>query len=541
MTNHPFKSGPSRGQLSFLPPSIEDYVGRENVVRAIDAFVCGLDVEKLGFRHAGRSEGVGQPPYHPADLLKLHIYGYLNQVRSSRRLACEAGRNLEVIWLLKGLQPGYRTIATFRKDNWAAFKAANREFVLLARALDLVSGELVAIDGSFFHGDASKGSIATRKKLSAQLAALDRDIEAYGRALETNDSAETRASSGEDRGDDRRDGGGASERMTALMEQRAELQADVGRLEESGETQLSRTDEDARLLTKNGQTVAGYNVQIAVDEKHKLIVASEVVNDGNDSGQLYAMARAAKDALGAETLQVAADVGYYNGATLKSCEEGGIVAYVPPPERTGRLKAQHRFSHQDFAYDREADAYRCPAGSLLKPTKGRKKNTGGRIEIRYVSRKAVCDACPLRARCVTAKVPTRTIHRWEHEEVIERHCQRMESAGGIMRRRAGLVEHPFGTLKCRAGYRHFLVRGFDKVRGEWSLMALCYNFARVLSIIGFDRFLACLAKKTAERALLRLLSATVTAIWRSGILLGLFRPIMTRMAQTTPLRFNPAL
>src|SRR5262244_1322798 len=198
MTNHPFKSGPSRGQLSFLPPSIEDYVGRENVVRAIDAFVCGLDVEKLGFRHAGRSEGVGQPPYHPADLLKLHIYGYLNQVRSSRRLACEAGRNLEVIWLLKGLQPGYRTIATFRKDNWAAFKAANREFVLLARALDLVSGEL---------------------------AALDRDIEAYGRALETNDSAETRASSGEDRGDDRRDGGGASERMTALMEQRAELQA----------------------------------------------------------------------------------------------------------------------------------------------------------------------------------------------------------------------------------------------------------------------------------------------------------------------------
>jgi hypothetical protein len=259
--------------------------------------------------------------------------------------------------------------------------------------------------------------------------------------------------------------------------------------------------------------VAGYNVQIAVDDAHKLIVASEVVNDGNDTGQLYKMAKAAKEALGVETLQALADVGYYNGATLKDCEDDGIVAYVPQAVRTGRLAAQGRFCHDDFAYDIGADAYRCPSGALLAPTPGRKRNTGGRIEIRYVSRKAVCDACPLRKRCVTDKLPTRTVHRWEHEDVLERHRQRMKDAGPLMRRRASLAEHPFGTLKCRAGYRHFLVRGFDKVRGEWSLMALAYNFTRILAIVGFDGFLAHLAKRIVDCAVL--LAAAVAALLRA--------------------------
>lgn len=494
MTNRTFKAGVSREQASLLPPRVEDYVGADNVVRAIESYVGALDLATLGFRHAERGVGVGQPPYDPADLLKLYFYGYLNQVRSSRRLEQEARRNLELIWLLQGLRPGYRTIGNFRKENWAALKAANRSFVLLMRELGLVGGELVAIDGAFFHGDASKASIVTRKTLNEQIAALDRDIEAYRAALDTNDGAEaTRSPGGADR-----DGGGSGEdigqKVAALLAKRAVAQADLGLLDASGETQLSRTDADARLLTKNGQTVAGYNVQIAVDDKHKLIVASDVVNDGNDTGQLYAMAKAAKAALAAETLQALADVGYYNGATLKACEQDGIVAYVPQAKRTSRLAAQGRFSHEDFSYDAASDAYRCPAGPLLQPTKGRKTNTGGRIEIRYVSRKAACDACPLRRRCVTDKAPTRTIHRWEHEDVLERHRKRMKDADRLMRRRAGLAEHPFGTLKCRAGYRHFLVRGFDKVGGEWSLMALCYNFTRVLNIVGFDGFLAYLAE-----------------------------------------------
>jgi transposase len=505
MTQSPFKSGVSRDQASFLPPRIDDYVGPGNPVRAIEAYVSALDLAKLGFRHAGRCVGSGQPPYDPGDLLKVYLYGYLNHVRSSRRLEREAERNLELIWLLEGLRPGYRTIAKFRQENWSALKAANREFVLLLRELDLVGGALVAIDGAFFHGDASKGSIATKKKLRAQLAALDRDIEAYGRALEANDAAEAAAPPGGGSGGS--GGDSPADKVAALMAKRAQAQADLDRLEASGESQLSRTDGDARLLSKSGQRVAGYNVQIAVDAKHKLLVAGAVINAGNDTGQLHTMAAAAKAALGVETLQAVADAGYYNSEGLKRCEEEGIVAYVPPATRGGRLKAQGRFSHEDFAYDAATDGYRCPAGALLRPTQGLKRN-GGRLETRYTSRKAACDACPVRGRCLGAKAETRTIQRWVHEDVLERRRARMDGAGALMRRRAGLAEHPFGTLKCRAGYRHFLVRGFDKVRGEWSLMALCYNFARVLNILGFDGFLAGLAKLRAKGSIRLALAAT---------------------------------
>ncbi len=493
MTNRKFKTGASRNETSFLPPRVEDYVDGDNPVRAIEAFVAALDLERLGFRHAGSGGGAGQPPYDPADLLKLYLYGYTNRVRSSRSLEREAGRNLEVIWLMKHLVPGYRTIAKFRKDNWDALKAANREFVLLVRELGLVGGEVVAIDGAFFDGSASKASIKTQRKLAKRLAEIEQEIEAYGAALEANDSAEAERPPAE------RDGGGdgggdVAQKVAALMAKRATLQADLARLEESGETQLSRTDADARLLSKNGQVVAGYNVQIAVDDKHKLIVASEVVNDGNDTGQLHNMAKAAKDELGVETLTALADTGYYNGNALKACEEDGIVAYVPQAKRTARLEAQDRISHEAFAYDAQANVYRCPAGKLLSPREGRKTN-GNRIEIRYVSCKSECDACTLRSRCLSAKTPTRTVYRWEHEAVLDRHRARMKGADARMRRRAELAEHPFGTLKCRAGYRHFLVRGFNKVRGEWSLMALCYNFSRVLSILGFGRLMTYLATR----------------------------------------------
>jgi transposase len=492
MTNHTFKAGESREQASLLPARIEDYVGPNNPVRAIESFVCALDLAKLGFRHADRSVEVGQPPYNPADLLKLYLYGYINQVRSSRRLEREACRNLELIWLLKNLKPGYRTIANFRKENWKALKAVNRSFVLLVRELGLIGGTVVAIDGSFFHGDASKASIFTRKRLAEQIANLDKEIEVYGKSLEDNDAAETK-----DYGDGGSgDGGDIGAQVSALMARRSRAQADLDRLEASGETQLSLTDPDARLLVKSGQGVAGYNVQAVVDDKHKLIVASEVVNDSSDVNQLHAMAKAAAEVLEAEGLQVLADAGYYSSTELKACEDDGIVAYVPPSEGNGQIEKQGRFSLKDFSYDSAADAYRCPAGELLRPMKGRWQNTSGRMEIRYASRGATCRRCQLRARCLSPKAPYRTVARWEHEDVLERHRARMQGAGELMRRRSGIVEHPFGTLKCRAGYRHFLVRGFNKVRGEWSLMALCYNFTRVLNILGFDRFVAYMAAKT---------------------------------------------
>jgi transposase len=518
MKNRSFKTGRCREQPSFLPSRVEDYVARDNPVRAIDAFVDALDLKELGFCFPGSDGGAGQPPYHPADLLKLYIYGYLHRIRSSRGLEREACRNLELIWLIKGLQPGYRTIGNFRKDNWVALKAANRDFVLVVRELGLLGGELVAIDGAFFDGNASKASITTRRRLAERLASLDQDIEAYGATLETNDAAEAKRRPGADR-DGGPGGEDVSQKIAALMARRTHVQADLARLEESGETQLSRTDEDARLLSKTGQFVAGYNVQIAVDDKHKLIVASEVVNDGNDTGQLHKMAKAAKDELGVETLTALADTGYYNGAALKVCEEDGIVAYVPQAKRTARLEAQGRMSHEEFVYDAETNVYRCPTDKLLTPTASPKTNTGGRIEVRYTSRKADCDACALRSRCLSAETKTRTVYRWEHEAVLERHRARMKDAETQMRRRAELAEHPFGTLKCRAGYRHFLVRGFDKVRGEWSLMALCYNFTRVLNIVTLNDLIAYFAKRAGKSSFAHLQRAFAAAIGRLYTLL----------------------
>jgi transposase len=510
MTNRAFKTGTCREQTSFLPRRIEDYVGPGNVVRAIDAYVGAVDMRQFGFRNSGYEGGAGQPPYDPADLLKLYLYGYLNRIRSSRYLEREAQRNLELIWLLKNLAPGYRTIAKFRKDNWAALRAANREFVVLMRELNLVSGALVAIDGAFFHGDASKESIRTSKGLADQVAAIDRDIEAYGSTVEANDAGEAMRLVGDGGG---WDDGNVAQKLAELRKKREQVQAELAGLKESGETQSSSTDADARLMSKGGQLVVGYNVQVAVDEKHKLIVATEVVNDGNDSGQLYEMAKAAQEALGTPTLEVVADTGYYNGPALKDCEENGIAAYVPPAKRTGRLEAEGRFTHEEFAYDAAENVYRCPAGEVLRPTKSPKVN-GNRREIVYLSRKSTCAACPLRVRCLTAKADRRTIYRWEHQDVIDRHRVRMENAGGRMRQRSCLVEHPFGTLKCRAGYRHFLVRGLNKVRGEWSLMALCYNFSRVLTILGLQGFIDYLAKRLAARAFLCALGATTRLMGR---------------------------
>ena len=532
MTNHTFKAGESRDVAVLLPPRIEDYVDADNPVRAIESFVCALDLAKLGFRHADRSsEAVGQPPYDPADLLKLYLYGYINQVRSSRRLEREASRNLELIWLLKNLKPGYRTIANFRKENWAALKAVNRRFMLLIRSLGLFGGSVVAIDGSFFHGDASKASIFTRKRLAEQIAKLDQEIEAYGESLEDNDAAEAKEP-GKARLDGSGDGTGADigAKVAALMARRSRAEGDLARLEANGETQLSLTDPDARLLVKSGQGTAGYNVQVAVDDKHNLIVASEVVNDSSDVGQLHAMAKAAKDALEAEQLQVLADQGYYSSLELKACEDDGIVAYVPVPESGGQAEKNGRFSLKDFSYDPADNAYHCPAGELLRPMEGRWKNASGRTEIRYASATKACRACLLKTNCLSPKASRRTIGRWEHEDVLDRHRARMQGSGELMRRRGAIVEHPFGTLKCRAGYRHFLVRGLDKVRGEWSLMALCYNFTRVLNILRFDAFIAAVAKAFSSRkrrpaALLDFLQSALRRFWMQIDLQLSARPI----------------
>jgi transposase len=531
-----FKSGESREQPSLFPPRIEDYVGPDNPVRAIDSFVDALDLAKFGFRHADRRVGVGQPPYDPSDLLKLYLYGYINQIRSSRRLEREACRNLELIWLLKKLKPGYRTIASFRKENWVALKAANRGFVLLLRELGLVGGTLVAVDGALFHGNASKDSIFTQRKLAKQIAKLDQEIEDYGKSLDANDATEAKQRA-DGSGDGNKGGGDVGDKMKELMARRERARTDLKDLESGDKGQVSKTDSDARLLSKGDQTVAGYNVQSVVDDKHKLIVASEVVNR-SDAGHLHEMAKAAKEILEAETLQILADTAYYNSEDLKACEDDGIVVYVPPHEGNGLIEKQGRFARKDFSYDAATNTYRCPAGQLLHPTKTPWANTSGRIELRYLGSKATCGACLLKAACLSSKADRRSISRWVHEDVLDRLRQRMasEGAGELMRRRSAIVEHPFGTLKCRAGYQHFLVRGFDKVRGEWSLMALCYNLTRVLNILGFDRFVAYMA----EKACVACKSGLASALRSIALVLQTFRTNIALWLEVATLRATPA-
>jgi len=484
MMNRRYKTGTARDQINLLPPRIEDYVSPDALVRAVDAYVDTLDFSKLGFRYTdgGHAEGNGQPPYDPRDHLKLYLYGYLNKVRSSRCLERETQRNLEVIWMLGGLKPSYKTIADFRKDNGEPLKAVNKDFVLLCRELNFYGGTKGAIDGSFFHANASKASIYTKDKIDKQLVELEDKIDRYQKHLDENDGSEAKAGEPATHEDTE-----LPAKLAVLKERQGEKQALKDKLEASGERQVSTTDEDARLLSKGDGTVAGYNVQIVVDDKHKLLLASDVTNDANDQHQLYRMARMAKHALEVDEFEALADAGYHETKALALCEENGITAYVPEPNKSAKTEQQGRFTRDAFRYDLESNVYICPRGEELRQ-RGQPFEQKGKMRTRYSARIAQCKTCTLRDKCLAQNAQFRQIYRSEYEDVIERQRARMKGAGGKMRERAGLVEHPFGTLKHRAGWTHFLVRGFEKVGGEWALMATCYNFGRVLNIIGCDAF-----------------------------------------------------
>ncbi|MYC61178.1 MAG: IS1182 family transposase [Gammaproteobacteria bacterium] len=493
MPERRYREVQSRSQFALFPPSMDDYVSGDNPVRAIDAFVGTLDLESLGFGHAEAYGGAGQPAYDPGLLLKLYLYGYQHGVRSSRRLEAETRRNLEVIWLCRGAAPSYKTIADFRKDNAPALRSANREFVLLCRELSLLGGGRVAVDGTFMKADASLDGIHTGAGLEKDLKRLDERIAAYHRRLDEADAAPE-------------DGDAEPElaaKMKALLEKREHREALRERLLESGAGQVSEVDPDARLLNKGGGTVGGYNCQIAVDGKHKLIVAEDVVQDGNDARRLEPMLTRAAAAVGNGKLTGLADTGYCAGEQLKACEDKGMDVYAPLPERAARKGVDGRFGSDDFQYEAEDDAHICPAGRLLTRS-GSSSVMGGRRYFAYVPVAGACRDCPLSARCLPPKSATRKVFRWEHADVVDRHREKMGGAAAakLMRERAALVEHPFGAIKRWAGIDHFLMRGLDKCRGEFGLMTLGYNFKRVVNELGADALAAhCLRKRGATAAL----------------------------------------
>lgn len=492
-----YKRGFEPSQPMLLPPSVEDYIAEDNPARAIGVYVdLMVDVGELGFKHGAGAGGAGQPAYDPADLLKLYLYGDLNRVHSSRRLAAECQRNLEVMWLLNGLQPGYHTIADFRKDNAKALKAVNRQFVLLCRELGLYGGTRVGLDGSFFNGNASAGSIKTKQQLERELAALERDIERYHEAIDTADAGETSGPAQPTL---------TAEQLAALQERARRRRDQLEVLAETGETQLSRTDPDVRRLTKNGKQVTGYNVQIVVDDRHGLILTHEVTNAGNDYGQLTTMAEQSRQALadnapeGAQvpSPEMLADGGYFTEAEIAACEARGITVYVPLPEKKGSAHAEGRLPGSAFRYDAELDVYICPAGRHLAPS-GQPAAKNGVLRRRDRSDERDCRACPQRDACLPEKTPSRQIDRSEHADAVDRHRTRMAASPEAMRQRAALCEHPFGTMKRWLGWDHFLVRGFEKVRGEMALLVHGYNVRRLLSLFGVAGFIAlCRAHRDA--------------------------------------------
>jgi transposase len=473
--------GPDRTQVEMLPACVEDYVGQGAPARFIDVFVEELDLQALGFTHA-QTAATGRPPYHPADLLKLYLYGYLHRIRSSRRLEAEAHRNLEVIWLLRSLRPDFKTIADFRKNNRQAFKPLFKQFNLLCRTLGLFGAELVAIDGSKFKALNNNRRHYTQEELAQLTATIEGRIAAYLEQLDTQDAeAEGVASSVPT--------AQLQEKIERLKEAKGRYDQLVEQLQKGQQNEVSLTDPDSRKMKgAHGEHFIGYNVQIAVDAKHDLIVAEEVVQCASDRNQLAGVAQAAKEALEVDQLKAVADKGYHAADQLETCEQAGIETFVPAQGTTsGRGKnGKSIFPKEQFSYQSATDTYLCPGGQSLKY----RSQTG---EQRVYENARSCQDCPLKAQCTTGT--HRTITRLVNQAVVERAAERVKARVDIVALRKTIVEHVFGSLR---NWHHdrFLLCGLEKVRAEFSLSALVYNLRRVMNVVSLENFMAAVKSTT---------------------------------------------
>ena len=473
-----FIEGLDRTQTTLLPECIDDYVGEESPVRAIDTFIDILDLSTLGFNV--EPEATGRPGYHPATMLKLYLYGYLNQVQSSRRLERECGRNLELIWLTGRLKPDFKTIADFRKDNGPAIRKVCQQFVALCRDLDLLDAEIVAIDRSKFKAVNAKERNYTREKLRRRLGEIDESITRYMGELDRADEVLSKTGMTMPEARIAR----TMKKLAHYKKEAASLRAVEQRMDATGETQVSLTDPDCRSMatTSKQPHVIGYNVQSVVETKYHLIVAHEVTNHGYDRDALAMMARAAKDVMGSETLEAVADKGYYSGEEIVAAEQAGVAVTVSKPH-TSNAAAVGRFDKADFVYDPGDDSYTCPAGQRL--TYHMTSELDGKVMRSYWTN--VCHACPVKGRCTTGK--ERRVRRWEHEAILERVQKRLDDDPSKIPLRSKTVEHPFGTNKAWMGATHFKMRTLSRVATEIALHVLAYNMMRVVAVIGVPRLI----------------------------------------------------
>jgi len=467
-----FISGESREQITMFPEVIDDYITQDNPVRFIEAFVDGLDIAELGFGRAEPKE-LGRPGYDPRDLLKLYIYGYLNRVRTSRRMEIEAGRNLELMWLIRKLRPDFKTIADFRKENTKALKRIFREFFVICKKLELFGGELLAVDGSKFRASNSKKKNFSAAKLKNLIQKTDKRVEEYLKQLDQGDTedAATRITVE-----------ALNTKIDRLKELREGYKETEQQLKNSGEKQLSVTDPDARLMKSEQGTHVCYNVQMAVDSKHKMIVAMELTNEGNDLQQLSSIAGEAKKGLGVEEIEVVTDMGYYDCNQVKESTDNGITVYMDKPA-VKVIKGV--YGKERFEYNTEKDVYICPAGEDLTYRTTDKQNS---MKLYKTDR---CQSCGLKKQCTSGKGP-RVIKRHIHERVMEEMATRVKGNREKLRLRAGLVEHQWGTMKRTLDQGYFLLRGTEKVGTEMTLNGLIYNMKRAFSIVGILKLIEAL-------------------------------------------------
>ena len=471
-----FVQGMDRVQATLLPECLEDWIGEDNPVRVIDAFVDALDLGEIGFAGV-EPAATGRPSYHPSVLLKLYIYGYLNRIQSSRRLEREAGRNLEVLWLLKRLAPDHKTIADFRTDNGPALRKVCARFVELCREMGLLTSTSVAIDGSKFKAVNNRDKNFTEGKVARRWAQLEESVARYLSQLDTADRQEPSEA--------------LAIKAIHLKEKMAKLESEMGKLSAhehamlmSADKQVSLTDPDSRSMATSGRGsgVVGYNVQTVVETEHHLIITHDVTNTGSDRGQLARMGKMAQAVLRADRIEAVADRGYFNSPEILECHEAGITVTLPKPMTSG-AKSEGRFGKQDFVYMAAEDIYRCPAGERLTYRMTGEEN--GKLMRRYWTN--ACPKCPLKSKCTTGS--ERRIPRWEHEHVLEAVQERLDRDPDAMRRRRETVEHPFGTIKARMGATHFLCKTLPKVAAEMALHVLAYNLTRVMNIMGIKPLL----------------------------------------------------
>ncbi len=475
-----FIQGEDRTQATLLPELLDDYIAEDNPVRVIDVYVDNLDLGKLGFEGV-EPEATGRPGYHPAVMLKLYIYGYFNRIQSTRRLETETQRNVELMWLTCRLMPDFKTIARFRKDNGRAIRSVCKQFVVLCRELGLFTQAIVAIDGSKFKAVNSRDNCYTQSKINFRMKLVEDSINHYLAALDLADKQE---SSGPP---DKK--GHIKAKLDQLKEKMQRLQQLDEQLQSSPDKQILLTDPDARFMatSKSGSGMVAYNVQTAVDTRNHLIVAHKVTNIANDRGQLSAMARDARSAMGAEEeFTVLADKGYFKGEDILACHEAGITAYVPKT-RTSNNKAVGLFDKEDFIYDADRNEYRCPAGEALK-YRFTAVEQGKTLHAYWSSN---CQSCELKPKCTPAK--QRRVKRWEHEAVLDAVQERLDAVQNAMLIRKQTVEHPFGTIKSWMGGTHFLTRRLERVKTEMSLHVLAYNLKRVIQIMGAKQLMQAMA------------------------------------------------